>query len=179
MKAESEPMKRCTEWRGEHAAVVDHRTNYIDLLAHYEDTGLTPGEIQEAVDLLNFEGADVPKELKSWAERCTWHVRKFNELMTLLGKKVAENIALKSELWDNYPLTVHDLIKMDGQPVWIEFVPDCNDQQLKMWSLVSVDPEDEEIYLLNNLGGCSAYEEVAEDIQAIYKRPPKEEQHGD
>lgn len=30
-------MKRCTEWRGEHAVVVDNHVNYIDKLALYED----------------------------------------------------------------------------------------------------------------------------------------------
>jgi len=30
-------MKRCTEWRGKHAAVVDNHVNYIDKLARYED----------------------------------------------------------------------------------------------------------------------------------------------
>ena len=39
-------MNRLTEWRGEHAAVVDHHENYIDRLAAYEDTELTPDEIQ-------------------------------------------------------------------------------------------------------------------------------------
>lgn len=38
-------MNRLTEWRGEHAAVVNHHENYIDRLAAYEDTGLTPEEI--------------------------------------------------------------------------------------------------------------------------------------
>lgn len=28
---------RLTEWRGEHAAVVNHHENYIDKLAAYED----------------------------------------------------------------------------------------------------------------------------------------------
>lgn len=60
----------------------------IDLLAAYENTGLTPEQIQEAVDLLNdsFYDADIPKELLSWVERCTWHVRKCNELHTELEK---------------------------------------------------------------------------------------------
>lgn len=40
--------RRCTEWRGEHAAVMDHDVNYVDLLAKYEDTGLTPEEIIDA-----------------------------------------------------------------------------------------------------------------------------------
>ena len=30
-------MERLTEWRGEHAAVVNHHVNYIDRLARYED----------------------------------------------------------------------------------------------------------------------------------------------
>jgi len=30
-------MERLTEWRGEHAAVVNHHANYIDRLAAYED----------------------------------------------------------------------------------------------------------------------------------------------
>ena len=59
-----------------------------DRLAAYENTGLTPEQIQEAVDLLNdsFYDADIPKELLSWVERCTWHVRKCNELHTELEK---------------------------------------------------------------------------------------------
>lgn len=57
-------------------------------LAAYEDTGLSPKQIQEAVDLLNdsFYDVDIPKELMSWVERCTWHVRKCNELRTQLDK---------------------------------------------------------------------------------------------
>lgn len=42
-------MNRCTEWRGEHAAVFDNRVNYIDRLARYEDTGLDPEEIDDFV----------------------------------------------------------------------------------------------------------------------------------
>lgn len=46
-------------------------------LAEYENTGLEPKEIQEAVDLFKDwkDADDIPKELKSWVERCTWHVR--------------------------------------------------------------------------------------------------------
>ncbi|MCB6366619.1 hypothetical protein LI291_10590 [Intestinibacillus massiliensis] len=48
-------------------------------LAAYEDTGLEPEEIQEAVDLFPWEDADIPVELKKWVERGTWHVRRCNE----------------------------------------------------------------------------------------------------
>lgn len=73
-------MDRCTEWRGEHAAVTTNYVNYIDRLARYEDTGLAPEDIQEVVDLLAGFDMDVPKEVKSWAARCTWHVKKCAEL---------------------------------------------------------------------------------------------------
>lgn len=74
---------------------------------------------------------------------------------------------------ENEPLMREELLKMDGQPVWIEFIPDP-DGQVKIWALVSADPEDDEIFLRNSLGGSSAYEEVSSDIRAIYRRPPKE-----
>ena len=45
-------MERLTEWRGEHAAVVNHHANYIDRLAAYEDIGLTPEEI--VATLINY-----------------------------------------------------------------------------------------------------------------------------
>ena len=40
-------MERLTEWRGEHAAVVNNHANYIDRLAAYEDTGLEPEEVAQ------------------------------------------------------------------------------------------------------------------------------------
>lgn len=65
----------------------------------------TPEQIQEAVDLLNdsLYEADVPQELLSWVERCTWHVRKCNELRIELEKyqalgSVEELIKMKSRL---------------------------------------------------------------------------------
>ena len=45
-------MERLTSWMGEHAAVVDHHANYIDRLAAYEDTGLTPEKVKQLVDAI-------------------------------------------------------------------------------------------------------------------------------
>lgn len=42
-------MDRLTEWRGKHAAIVEHHANYIDRLAAYEDTGTEPEEIGDVV----------------------------------------------------------------------------------------------------------------------------------
>ena len=74
----------------------------------------------------------------------------------------------------NEPLTLEELRKMDGQPVWVEFIPDPSQEHLALWALVSVDEEDGEIFLLNNLGGSSAYEEIWAVVRAIYRRPPGE-----
>lgn len=82
--------------------------------------------------------------------------------------------ALHTQQEENEPLTREQLQNMDGQPVWIEFYPDPGEEQVKIWALVSVDPDDGEIFLLNSLGGSSAYEEVWSDIKAIYRRPRKE-----
>lgn len=75
----------------------------------------------------------------------------------------------------NDPLTRDQLLEMDGEPVWIVFLPDENGKCITMWALVSVDKDDEEIYLMNGFGGSSAYEEVRGDIKAIYRRKPERE----
>ena len=62
-------MERLTEWRGEHAAVVNHHVNYIDRLAAYEDTGLSPEEIGALPYRKEFAYADYMKELFPKMER--------------------------------------------------------------------------------------------------------------
>lgn len=74
----------------------------------------------------------------------------------------------------NEPLTIEQLQKMDGEPVYIVFSPDINGEKLQFWALVAVD-EWGEVYLMNNLGGSSAYEEAWANIEAIYRRPPEGE----
>ena len=110
-------MDRKTEWVTNKAVKVKGRRDYyttgtrgllgsaIIKLARYEDTGLEPYEIQEAVNLVSFVGADVPQELKRWVERCTWHVRKCIQLQTELDKANQEISELRSKLAsDNEPL---------------------------------------------------------------------------
>lgn len=65
----------------------------LNSLAAYEDTGLEPEEIQEAVDLFkDWRNADIPKELKSWVERCTWHVRKEGFVDVELDEVITEGV---------------------------------------------------------------------------------------
>ena len=73
----------------------------LNRLAEYEDTGLTPEDIQEAVDLFkDWKDADIPKELKSWVERCTWHVRKCEESLRELDKYKKVVRELQSRLYE-------------------------------------------------------------------------------
>lgn len=52
----------------------------IDKLAAYENTGVSPQELQEVVDLFSeFVEPFVPAELQNWMERCIWHVQKCND----------------------------------------------------------------------------------------------------
>ena len=52
----------------------------IDKLAAYENTGVSPQELQEVVDLFaECVEPFVPADLQNWMERCTWHVQKCND----------------------------------------------------------------------------------------------------
>lgn len=75
----------------------------------------------------------------------------------------------------NEPLTLEQLREMDGEPVYIVFSPDVDGEKLQFWALVAVDKWGE-VYLMNNLGGSSAYEEAWANIEAIYRRPPEGEE---
>ncbi len=75
----------------------------------------------------------------------------------------------KAKAEENASLTLEELQEMDGEPVWIVFNPDADGESLAMWALVSVDDENDEIFLLNSIGGSSAYEEVWAEIKAIYR----------
>ena len=52
----------------------------IDKLAAYENTGVSPQELQEVVSLFSeFVEPSVPAELQNWMKRCIWHVQKCND----------------------------------------------------------------------------------------------------
>ena len=70
----------------------------------------------------------------------------------------------------NEPLTLDELRKMDGEPVWVVYGEDEG-----MWALVEVC--EESIFLTNNLGGRTEYADDAEledDGLMVYRQKPKE-----
>lgn len=72
----------------------------------------------------------------------------------------------------NEPLTIEQLREMNGEPVYIII---DGVEPLKMWALIEVGGED--IYLTNNLGGRSSYEETRNLYKfKLYRRPPEGEE---
>ena len=86
--------------------------NAVARLAAYEDTGVSPKELQDVVDLFTeatVSGVDIPKELKRWMERCTWHVRKCVEL----GEKLRSTVEEANFFHKNYEAQVSERIRME------------------------------------------------------------------
>ena len=75
----------------------------------------------------------------------------------------------------NVTLTLDELRKMDGEPVYIVFSPDVDGEKLQFWALVSVDEWDD-VYLANKDEWAFNYEEFLEDVEGIYRRPPEGEE---
>lgn len=75
----------------------------------------------------------------------------------------------------NESLTIEQLLKMDGQPVYVVFRPDNSGDKPQFWALVSADKQHNEVYLLDSMGGAGSYDEIWANLEAIYRRPPEGE----
>ena len=73
----------------------------------------------------------------------------------------------------NEPLTLDELLKMDGEPVYVVFRPDNSGDKPQFWALVSADKQHDEVYLLDSMGGAGSYDEIWANLEAIYRRPPE------
>ena len=79
-EAGNELCKDVCHWRGDAGCEGCPIAEAIDKLAAYENTGVSPQELQEVVDLFSeFVEPFVPAELQNWMERCIWHVQKCND----------------------------------------------------------------------------------------------------
>lgn len=76
----------------------------------------------------------------------------------------------------NEPLTLAELRKMDGEPVYL--IVDDQYEPLKMWALIEVVETANCVILTNNLGGRNEYydnDEMKDDGVTAYRRPPEGE----
>ena len=71
----------------------------------------------------------------------------------------------------NEPLTLDELLKMDGEPVYVVFRPDGSGERSQSWAQVNVDEKYGEVYLVD----CY-YDEIWADLEGIYRRPPEGEE---
>ena len=72
------------------------------------------------------------------------------------------------------PLTLDELRKMDGQPVWVVYDDNSAD-----WVLVSIGVtrcSTEDVFFIFNTGGSKRYIDIAHYVKCAYRYPPKEAQ---
>ena len=77
----------------------------------------------------------------------------------------------------NEPLTLDELLTMDGKPVYVVFRPDGSGEKSQSWALVNVDEKYGEVYLVDSIPGASCYyDEIWADLEGIYRRPPERQE---
>lgn len=77
----------------------------------------------------------------------------------------------------NEPLTLDELLKMDGEPVYVVFRPNGSGEKPQSWALVNVDKKYGEVYLVDSIPGASCYyDEIWADLEGIYRRPPERQE---
>lgn len=86
------------------------------------------------------------------------------------GAKRMFKLALDAirEKTGNDPLTRKHLCSMNDQRVWVQYA------EIGMFALVAYNADDDDgddVYLTNNLGGRSTFEEVLEQGGVAYRRP--------
>ena len=76
----------------------------------------------------------------------------------------------------NEPLPLDELLKMDGEPVYVVFRPAISGEKPQFWALVSADKQHGEVYLLDSMGGAGSHDEIWADLEGIYRRPPERQE---
>ena len=100
-------------------------------------------------------------------------VTKCNDLFDEDGREILPDETVTDRHQLNEPLTLDELRKMDGEPVWVIY--DKGFEPLGLWALVEV--REESIFLTNSLGGWSKYAadvELEDNGITVYRRKPEE-----
>lgn len=115
------------------------------------------------------------RQLQSLRDHCRTMIRDEYEDGIWALDIAALDLALAALTPPNEPLTLDELLKMDGQPVYVVFRPDNSGDKPQFWALVSADKQHDEVYLLDSMGGAGSYDEIWANLEAIYRRPPEGE----
>lgn len=134
--------------------------NLYDRLAAYEDTGLTPEEIER----IHSEYGRGMTLRTSNAER----LRIIKDVPTEELRKCVEKWRGTHEADD--PLTLDELREMDGEPVWVE-----SPGYIKFWALVLAWGEAADaVYLIHSNGSATFALTVFDCGGKAYRRKPEE-----
>lgn len=98
-------------------------------------------------------------------------VRQSKTASWLLNQVLHDIQAMPTLTPPNEPLTSDELLKMDGEPVYVVFRPDNSGDKPQFWALVSADKQHDEVYLLDSMGGAGSYDEIWANLEAIYLPP--------
>lgn len=127
----------------------------IDRLAAYEDTGLMP---EDVTDLMAAHGTAIEKLAE-------YRMREEKKAPLCYSDKQRHRSP------PNTPLTLEELRKMDGEPVWLSWAghPEAG------WALVCVrSKQNDVIYLRGNQGVTDLVGFILRDGGKIYRRKPEE-----
>lgn len=113
------------------------------------------------------------RQLQSLRDHCRTMIRDEYEDGIWALDIAALDLALAALTPPNEPLTLDELLKMDGEPVYVVFRPDNSGDKPQFWALVSADKQHDEVYLLDSMGGAGSYDEIWANLEAIYRRPPE------
>ena len=138
----------------------------------------------DADELLAFpysESAGTDEQIENWIEECGLSDEEVIDRAKKLCWTVIDGFinVVKTEpalTPPNEPLTSDELLKMDGEPVYVVFRPDISGERSQSWALVNVDEKYGEVYLVDSIPGASCYyDEIWADLEGIYRRPPEGE----
>ena len=113
------------------------------------------------------------RQLQSLRDHCRTMIRDEYEDGIWALDIAALDLALAALTPPNEPLTLDELLKMDGEPVYVVFRPDNSGDKPQFSALVSADKQHDEVYLLDSMGGAGSYDEIWANLEAIYRRPPE------
>ena len=120
---------------------------------------------EEAIKILEYP---VKKWSMEWDEREDG--LSYYEALDMAISALRQQDVADKDVGKNEPLTLDELRKMDGEPVWVVY-----DKDAGMWALVEVC--EESIFLTNNLGGRTEYAadvELEDDGITVYRQKPEE-----
>lgn len=148
-----------------HVAGCADISTIIERLAAYEDTGLMP----EEVTALQASNQELKKEalraIKHFEAQAQSNYKPFREA----GELAVAALRTQADTPPNAPLTLEELLEMDGEPVWVE-IPTG---RVAEWCISKFDPLMNRVRFWCSGGGWFDGRNVGKSL-FVYRRRPEE-----